>query len=166
MLMTESNEFTVLSGLGCRFCEIAAAVLDRVGRDHRVVLQRVHLDSDEDPELAAWHGSVSAPGRRSATDGSPSGGCAVDLECAARSPGDAPDAVANSGEPLFVLCSSPRRIGALAALLAVVLGTRAGTAPARGMTRSRVSTVAAGRPLPCAVGGRERVAGRFPGVVF
>jgi len=60
--MTEVTEVTVLSQPDCRFCEIAAAVLDRVGHDHRLAIRRVDLDSDEGRELAARHGIAFAPG--------------------------------------------------------------------------------------------------------
>ncbi len=56
------TEVTVLTQHDCRFCDIATAVLDRVGHDHRLVIRRVDLDSDEGRELAARHGVVFAPG--------------------------------------------------------------------------------------------------------
>ena len=60
--MTEARKVTAPRQSDCRFRDVAAAVLDRVGRDHRLVIRRVDLDSDEGRKLAARHGIAFAPG--------------------------------------------------------------------------------------------------------
>lgn len=55
-------EVTVLTAADCRFCESAAEVLERVGRDHPLTVRRVELDSPAGRELAERHGVAFAPG--------------------------------------------------------------------------------------------------------
>lgn len=96
--MTEAIKVTVLSQPDCRFCDIADAVLDQVGHDHRLVIRRVDLDSDEGRELAARNGIAFAPGILLDGEMFSYGRLSErrlrrHLERAARSPGDAPDLV-------------------------------------------------------------------------
>lgn len=55
-------EVIVLTQPDCTFCEIAQAVLARVGADHPMIVRRVELDSDAGRELATRHGVLFAPG--------------------------------------------------------------------------------------------------------
>ena len=55
-------EVTLLTQADCQFCEIAAAVLARVGEDHPLTVRNVDLDSEDGRALAARHGVLFAPG--------------------------------------------------------------------------------------------------------
>lgn len=55
-------EVTLLTQPDCRFCEIATAVLGRVGADHPLTVNRIGLDSADGRALAARHGVLFAPG--------------------------------------------------------------------------------------------------------
>jgi hypothetical protein len=55
-------EVTLLTQAECLFCEIATAILDRVGKDHPLTVRQLDLDSDDGSALAARHGVVFAPG--------------------------------------------------------------------------------------------------------
>lgn len=55
-------EVTVLTQPDCQFCEIAQAVLARVGQDYPLATRWVELGSEQGRELAARHGVLFAPG--------------------------------------------------------------------------------------------------------
>ena len=55
-------EVTLLTQADCQFCDIATAVLARVGADHPLTVRRVDLGSEEGRALAARHGVLFAPG--------------------------------------------------------------------------------------------------------
>jgi hypothetical protein len=55
-------EVTVLTQPDCRFCELAAEILARVGQDHPLSVRQVDLDSPDGRDLAARHGVLFAPG--------------------------------------------------------------------------------------------------------
>lgn len=55
-------EVTLLTQTDCRFCDIAAEVLTRVGRDHPLTVVPVALGSPAGRALAARHGVLFAPG--------------------------------------------------------------------------------------------------------
>lgn len=55
-------EVTVLTQPDCRFCELAAEILVRVGQDHPLSVRQVDLDSPDGRDLAARHGVLFAPG--------------------------------------------------------------------------------------------------------
>ncbi|MCH6165247.1 glutaredoxin family protein [Pseudonocardia alaniniphila] len=55
-------EVTVLTQPDCRFCELAAEVLARVGRDHPLSVRHIDLASPDGRDLAAQHGVLFAPG--------------------------------------------------------------------------------------------------------
>lgn len=55
-------EVTLLTAADCRYCESAAEVLERVGRDHPLTVHRIELDSPPGRDLAGRHGVLFAPG--------------------------------------------------------------------------------------------------------
>jgi glutaredoxin len=59
---TGPTQVTVLTQPNCQFCELAAAVLARVGQDHPLSVRHLDLNSLEGRDLAARHGVLFAPG--------------------------------------------------------------------------------------------------------
>ena len=55
-------EVTLLTQADCRFCDIATAVLARVGEDHPLTVRHIDLDSTHGRALATRHGVLFAPG--------------------------------------------------------------------------------------------------------
>jgi Alkyl hydroperoxide reductase, large subunit len=55
-------EVTLLTQADCQSCDIATAVLGRVGQDHPMSVHHIALDSAEGRALAARHGVLFAPG--------------------------------------------------------------------------------------------------------
>ncbi len=56
------TEITVLTQPDCAFCEQAAAVLARIGRDHPLSVRHIELASEQGSALAAEHRVLFAPG--------------------------------------------------------------------------------------------------------
>jgi len=55
-------EVTVLTQPDCKFCELAAEILARVGQDHPLSVRHIDLDSPDGRDLSARHGVLFAPG--------------------------------------------------------------------------------------------------------
>lgn len=61
-MSASARAVTLLTAADCLMCEHAKKVLGDVGRDHRLEVEEVRLDTDRGRLLAADHGVVFAPG--------------------------------------------------------------------------------------------------------
>ena len=57
-----TSTVTLLTQHDCNLCEHAKQVLTRVGRDHRLDVQEISLDTPAGKELAVRHSVLFAPG--------------------------------------------------------------------------------------------------------
>lgn len=53
---------TLLTAADCPMCDHAKQVLGDIGRDHRIAVEEVRLDTERGRRLAAEHGVLFAPG--------------------------------------------------------------------------------------------------------